>query len=61
MKLVLVDYFRNPEILSIIVGLPCFYRVTGLQNNWKTIEAITKVAYPGIDYGAIESNQLKRI
>ena len=51
MKLGLVDYFQNPETLSTVLGLPCFHRVTGLQNNWKTIDAIMKVDYPwkGID------------
>jgi hypothetical protein len=59
MKLALVDYFPNPEILNTVVGLPCFYRVTGLQKNWKTIEAIMKVGYLWLDNDASESNKLK--
>ena len=61
MKLLLVDYFRNLEVLSTVVGLPCLSRVKGLRNNWKTIEAMMKVGYPWKGYGAIKSNQSKHI
>ena len=50
--------FSEPGKHSIVVGLPCFYRERGLQNNWKTIKAIMIVGYPWKDYGPIKSNQL---
>jgi hypothetical protein len=55
----LVEYIRNPERLNSLVRLPCIYHVTGLQNDWKTIQAIIEADYRLYGNDVVESNEQK--